>query len=211
MRQEFQTKFDREELDDIPTYIFQPREWFTNTSDYDYLFEFLQGIELASDFESADSCIDSLIAFYDDTTQFRNNLTLELNHIEGEDQRYLYPLLNFTGMVGLDLGDAVPFCFKFLYIEFLGYWSDLYTAMNNNFNTMLVSFLFSQMGNAKDFKSAIDKIAENEENQDYELVMFQYGRIVRLFVFEIQVLEERAPLNDFIESADMFKQIYPQI
>ena len=52
------------------------------------------------------------------------------------------------------------------------YWVALYNEMGSNFNTMLLSFLFTQMGNALEYKSAIDLIAEAETNQEYETVMF---------------------------------------
>lgn len=144
--------------------MYTPLEWFTNTTDYDYLFEFLQGLALIEDFDNSDLCIEALIAFYDDTTQFINNVTIENNHIVNEDLRYMYPLLNFTKMIGSEFAEAWPYCYDFVFVEQYDYWVALYSAMNNNFNTMLISFLFTQMGNAKDFKTAIDKITENEEN-----------------------------------------------
>mmetsp|Transcript_1657 Transcript_1657/g.2930 ORF Transcript_1657/g.2930 Transcript_1657/m.2930 type:complete len:148 (-) Transcript_1657:763-1206(-) len=119
--------------------------------------------------------------------------------MKAEDVRPLYPFINFTKMLSEEFANSVPYCYEFLFVEFASYWAELYATMNNDFTTMLISFLFSQMGNAKDYKSALDKIAENELNQQYELVMFQYGRIVRLLIFEITLVEQGPQGEDISE------------
>jgi hypothetical protein len=66
----FKKKYPRDEIDTIPPYIYKPTEYFTNTSDYSYFYEFTQGMELIADFESSDLCITSLTDFLDDFTQY---------------------------------------------------------------------------------------------------------------------------------------------
>jgi len=166
-------------------------------------------MELTNDFPTADLCTDAIFRFIDDTTQYENNQTLETQHIVAEDIRPFYPLINFTGMIADGFADAVPHCMGFG-LEFYDFWAALYISMGNNFNTMLISFLFTQMGNAIDYKSAIDRITLNEQNQEYELVMYQYGRLVRLILFEITVIEPRGPLDE-LSSIDQFKQLFPKI
>jgi hypothetical protein len=202
-------RYPRADIDDIPIYVWKPKEWFTNTSDYDYFFEFIQGMELTNDFSSADLCIDNVIAFMDDLTQLENNYTLEYQYIQAKDVRFLYPVMNFTKMISETFAEAVPACTSFS-LQFYTYWVTLYIAMGNNFNTMLISFLFTQLGNAIDFKSAIDRIEENEKNQDYQLVMFQYGRIVRLIFFEIQIIT-RGAIDSVLSFSQQLDQIDPVI
>ena len=49
------------------------------------------------------------------------------------------------------------------------------------------------MGHAPKFKDAIDKIDanSNEGEQNYEIVFYQWGRVINLVFFQITVLEER--------------------
>ena len=49
------------------------------------------------------------------------------------------------------------------------------------------------MGHAPKFKDAIDKIDENsnEGEQNYEIVFYQWGRVINLVFFQITVLEDR--------------------
>lgn len=143
MGQFFNQKYPRDEIDEIPFYIYQPEEWFTNKSDYEYLYEFLQGMELSSEFEDADFCLDALIGFNDDLTQLRNNYTVETQFIQGEDRRWMYPLLNVTAMLAEDFAEIFPYCYRFFGIQIYKYYDELYNAMQRNFNTLLISFLFS--------------------------------------------------------------------
>lgn len=122
-------------------------------------------------------------------------MTLESKHIVNEDRRLFYPVLNYTKMIGTGLADSIPFCYQLFAVELYGYFESLYASMGYKPNTMIISFLFSQMGNAKDYKIALDKIADMEEVQNYQLVMFYYGRMARLLIFKIQVIEERGALE----------------
>ena len=64
-----------EQQRDIEDY--EPKEWFTNTSNSEYLEQFLIGLALIDQFDNSEDCLDTLIAFNDDWTQFGNNWTLE--------------------------------------------------------------------------------------------------------------------------------------
>ena len=47
---------------------FEPQEWFTNTSNSEYLEEFLNGLALIDKFPSADLCLYKLVDANDDFT-----------------------------------------------------------------------------------------------------------------------------------------------
>ena len=64
-----------EQKRDIEDY--EPKEWFTNTSNSEYLEQFLIGLALIDQFDNSEDCLNTLIAFNDDWTQFGNNWTLE--------------------------------------------------------------------------------------------------------------------------------------
>lgn len=57
------------------------------------------------------------------------------------------------------------------------------------------------MGHAPKFKDAIDKIDENsnEGEQTYEIVFYQWGRVINLVFFQITVLEDRSRRTAGIE------------
>lgn len=53
--------------------------WFSNTTDYEYLYEFIQGLDLGRNFASADLCVqDDILVFVDDIVHFYNNFTEEI-------------------------------------------------------------------------------------------------------------------------------------
>lgn len=58
------------------------------------------------------------------------------------------------------------------------------------------------MGHAPKFKDAIDKIDanSNEGEQNYEIVFYQWGRVINLVFFQITVLEERG--RESLEAID---------
>lgn len=78
---------------------YEPKEWFTNTSNSEYLEQFLIGLALIDQFDNSEDCLNTLIAFNDDWTQFGNNWTLETEYTAPEERRYVYPLMNFTKMI----------------------------------------------------------------------------------------------------------------
>lgn len=93
-----------------------------------------------------------------------NNLTEETGgYIEPDDRRYIFPLMNLTGALAGDASDIPVYCYETIGIQFLDWWDNLYNSMSYDFNTLLISFLFTQMGNAMDFKDAIDNIDANSQ------------------------------------------------
>jgi hypothetical protein len=136
---------------------FEPQEWLSNSSEYFYYTEFLVGLALLDKFPNADNCIDNIFAFIDDWTQFQNNYTYETEYVKPEDTRYVYPPLNFTGMWAAEASVVPAYCWDFG-TEVLVYIDTLYTQMGRDFNMLLISFLFTQMGNAARFKTIIDAI-----------------------------------------------------
>ena len=127
---------------------YEPKEWFTNTSNSEYLEQFLIGLALIDQFDNSEDCLNTLIAFNDDWTQFGNNWTLETQYISPEERRYVYPLMNFTKMINEQFSYIPPYCYKFILVEVWNWGTDLYESMENDFNFLLISFLFTQMGNA---------------------------------------------------------------
>ena len=122
---------------------FEPKEWFTNTSNYDYFYEFLQGLALIDQFDTSEDCIYKIIDFNDDFTQFQNNVTVETLYTAPDDKRYVYPYLNFTGMISDQFSFIPIYCYQFLFIEVYDWWNALYKSMEYDFNFLLISFLFT--------------------------------------------------------------------
>lgn len=143
--------------------IFEPKEWFSNTTYYEYMDSFLIGLDLEGIdlFKNANKCIFSIIGFVDDTTQFDNNITKEFEFTDPDEIIAAYPYLNFTGMVAGPFAEVLPYCYEFLAIEALAYWNNLYAQMNNDFSILIQAFLFTQMGNALKYRTAIDHIDDN--------------------------------------------------
>jgi hypothetical protein len=74
-------------------------------------------------------------------------------------------------MIAEGFADSTYYCFSFG-LEFYNFYYALYQSMGYNFNTFLISFLFTQMGNAIEYKSAFERIKLNQKNQAYDLAMF---------------------------------------
>jgi hypothetical protein len=130
----------------------------------------LLGLDLAENFDNSYNCIDELIAYNDDRVQFWNNVTFETMYTAPEDRRFIYPAMNFTKMIFEHVSFVPVYCYQFVFVEVYKYWLKLYLDMENDFNFLLISFLFTQMGNAPKFKNAIDQIQLNSETQEYVLV-----------------------------------------
>jgi hypothetical protein len=56
--------------------------------------------------------------------------------------------MNFTKMISEQFSYIPPYCYEFFFIEVYYWWSELYASMEYDFNFLLISFLFTQMGNA---------------------------------------------------------------
>lgn len=160
---------------EIDTEEFEEKEWFTNSTDYEYFYNFWEGLGLISEFDTADKCMYAIIYFIDDITHFRNNVTEEFFFTPANERVYIYPFISFTQVWGTNFSSIFPECYDLIFVEVFDYFSSLYSQMESDFNTLLLSFLFSQMANANRFKSALDQIDEYTQNQQYELVMNVYG------------------------------------
>jgi len=147
-----------------------------------YAEQFLTGLDLNGTFLNAGNCIGHIIGFVDDTVQFENNYTAELFYTPIEDIRWAYPVLNFTGMVSNDFAE-IPYTCWLYWVEFYTYWMKIYSDNKSDVSIFIQAFLFTQMGNAKKFKSSIDTIADNNEVQNYIANFHEYGVIANLIFF----------------------------
>ena len=98
--------------------------------------------------------------------------------------------MNFTKMLHDDFSDILPQCFQFVGFQVVDYCDQLYTDMGRDFTELLVSFLFTQMGNANRFRTAVVNIEENDKQQLYEKNAEEYGKILNLIFLNIEPLEE---------------------
>ena len=138
----------------------EPKEWFTNTTDYEYINQLLQGLNLNQNFPNAEACILAFVGWIDQWTFIDNNLTKEYYYTDTKDQNIIYTPLNFTWLFATNHADLYPNCFEYI-TEIYKYYDTQWKALNYDFNQFLINFLFKQMGNAKIFKSIIDSIEEN--------------------------------------------------
>lgn len=174
--------------DDLPPGVgpnddeFEPKEWFSNTTYFEYLDQFLIGLDLEGIdlFKTANKCIFAIIGFADDTTQFDNNITKEFEYTAPEDIKIAYPWLNFTGMIAGPFADCFPNCYEFVFVEVNAYWINLYAQMDNDISVLIQAFLFTQMGNALKYRTAIDHIDDNNQNQTYAANFNEYGNLINL-------------------------------
>ena len=63
----------------------EPIEWFTNTTDYEYINQLLQGLNLNQNFPNAENCILSFVGWIDQFTFVDNNLTKEYYYTDSKD------------------------------------------------------------------------------------------------------------------------------
>jgi hypothetical protein len=63
----------------------------------------------------------------------------------------MLPVLNVTKMVGINFASIFPDCYEFIFMQVLSYWQGIYIGAGKDYNNLLLSFLFSQMSNAKKF------------------------------------------------------------
>ena len=141
---------------------FEAKEWFTNTTDYEYIDQLLQGLNLNFNFPNAENCVLAFIGWVDQFTYVDNNLTLEYEYTEPLEQNIIYTPLNLTWLFATHHADLYPFCYEFS-VEIYKFYDKQFKALNGDFNKFLINFLFTQMGNAKIFKSIIDSIEENNK------------------------------------------------
>ena len=70
-------------------------------------------------------------------------MTFETEYTAPQDRRYIYPLMNFTKMIAEQYSFIPPYCYKFTWIEVYRWGLELYASMQNDFNFLLISFLFT--------------------------------------------------------------------
>jgi len=127
---------------ELPRDEFEPKEWFSNSSYNLYTEQFLTGLDLNGTFVNAGNCIGYTLGFVDDTIQFENNFTAEVQYTELDELRPFYPILNFTGMIGTDFSEIPLACFE-LWVEVYAYWTNIYLQMNNDISIFIQAFLFT--------------------------------------------------------------------
>jgi hypothetical protein len=104
----------------------------------------MEGLSLIDEFDNANNCQFAIIGGWDKWVQFQNNYTEETGgYIKPEDRVYVYPLMNFTGALAGDMSDIPLYCYSVFGIEVLAWWETLYNSMSYDFNTLLISFLFT--------------------------------------------------------------------
>lgn len=96
------------------------------------------------------------------------------------------PVMRIAELVGTNFSDIFPNCWMTVK-ELLDYGKELWLGANSDFNTFLISYLFTQMGYALTYRRIITKIDENNENQAYEANMAQYGQIINQLFLSITV------------------------
>lgn len=81
--------------------------------------------------------------------------------------------------------------------------------MNNDFNSLLISFLFSQMTYALQYKKQVDKIEENNENQNFKSNFESYGAILNLMFLQIEVRTEGLDQDVYLQNSTLNNGVYP--
>lgn len=94
-------------------------------------------------------------------------MTIEFQYRTVDTFKPVHPMLKVTELFGTNFSNIWPQCWDTTY-EFIQYVTELYEGANRDFNTLLISYLFTQMGYALTYRRIITKIQENEENQQFE-------------------------------------------
>jgi hypothetical protein len=92
--------------------------------------------------------------------------------------------MNFTKALAGNFSKSFVVCYEFgqsFWVQSIARWS----LFGSNVGTYLMSFLFNQMGNALSFKSIFTQITQDQTNQYYSDIAYQYGRLIRK-VFDFQ-------------------------
>lgn len=121
---------------------FEEIERFTNTTDYNYLLAFIQGLNLVSKMPTASECTFALIFTGDDFTDTQNNLTLEFLYTNISTFRPIFPTLKVAQLIGTNFSDIFPYCWA-TFDEFIDYIAFLLDGVDNDFNKFLISYLFT--------------------------------------------------------------------
>lgn len=121
---------------------YEPKEPFSNSTEYLYFTAFMQGLNLANNFPTSTDCVDNIVYAIDENTIFENNFTYEVLYTATEQIRPINPLLSFTETLGGNFSESFPNCYK-TSEEIFDFWYALWINVNYDFNNLLISFLFS--------------------------------------------------------------------
>jgi len=113
-----------------------------------------------------------------------------------------------TELCGTNLADSVPYCYN-MSAEMWTETRELYASMDNDFNSLLISFLFSQMTYALQYKKQVDKIEENNENQNYKSNFESYGAILNLMFLQIAVRTEGLDPDVYLQNSTLNTGVFP--
>jgi hypothetical protein len=117
-------------------------EKFTNTTFYLYPKAFLEGLALASVFQSADLCTNAILAVVDEYADMVNNFTLSFQYTPINNFNPMGPTLAVLKFIGVRIANCPVNCWNTI-LQVYNYVFGLYTSANNDFNTLLISFLFT--------------------------------------------------------------------
>ena len=108
--------------------------------------------------------------------------------VDGLETTYFKPYLNYTGVIGGPIADALPNCYNFFYSVYT-IEDARFQTFNSNYGNFFLAFLFNQMGNALNFQQKFERIQEEEEKQNYPGVYQEYGDLFYL-IWTFQPIEE---------------------
>ena len=129
---------------------YRPTEKFTNTTFYLYPKAFLEGLALASVFQSADLCTNAILFVIDEYADMVNNFTLSFQYTPIQNFNPMSPTLALLKFVGVRIANCPVNCWNTI-LQVYNYVYSLYTSANNDFNTLLISFLFTQMTYSRNY------------------------------------------------------------
>ena len=132
---------------------YRPAEKFTNTTFYLYPKAFLEGLALASVFQSADLCTNAILFVIDEYADMVNNFTLSFQYTPIQNFNPMSPTLALLKFVGVRIANCPVNCWNTI-LQVYNYVFNLYTSANNDFNTLLISFLFTQMTYSRNYLNA---------------------------------------------------------
>lgn len=132
---------------------YRPTEKFTNTTFYLYPKAFLEGLALASVFQSADLCTNAILFVIDEYADMVNNFTLSFQYTPIQNFNPMSPTLALLKFVGVRIANCPVNCWNTI-LQVYNYVYSLYTSANNDFNTLLISFLFTQMTYSRNYLNA---------------------------------------------------------
>lgn len=87
-------------------------EKFTNTTFYLYPKAFLEGLALASVFQSADLCTNAILAVVDEYADMVNNFTLSFQYTPIQNFNPMGPTLAFLKFVGVRIANCPVNCWN---------------------------------------------------------------------------------------------------